>query len=238
MTSEPRTHLVTGAGSGIGRALARRLADRGDRLVLLARTHRRAAEIQAELPGHACHVVDLAQPDAVATAGSVLAELELLDSVVHCAGVVHLGTVATLGHDAWQEQLQVNLAAPARLTRAVLPALRAARGTLVMVNSTAVQSAAAGWSAYAASKAGLRAFADAVRAEEAEHGVRVTTVYPSRTATPMQARVHRQEGRPYDADAFVSPDSVAETICHVLDLPRDATIPDVTVRTAPRPTSA
>ncbi|WP_110182603.1 SDR family oxidoreductase [Nocardioides solisilvae] len=233
----PRTHLVTGAGSGIGRALARRLAARGDRLVLLARTHSRADEIQADLPGHACHVVDLAQPDAVVTAGTLLAETERFDSVVHCAGVVHLGPVATLNHDAWQEQIQVNLTAPARLTRAVLPALRAARGTLVLVNSTAIMSANPGWSAYAASKAGLRAFADAVRAEEAEHGVRVTSVYPSRTATPMQARVHRQEGRAYDEGVFVSPESVAETICHVIDLPADSTIPDLTVRTAPRPSA-
>ncbi len=85
------------------------------------------------------------------------------------------------------------------LTQALLPALRAAHGTVVFVNSGAGLSANAHWAGYAASKFGLRALADALRAEEAEHGVRVSTVYPGRTATPMQQKVHEQEGRAYDA---------------------------------------
>jgi NADP-dependent 3-hydroxy acid dehydrogenase YdfG len=62
------------------------------------------------------------------------------------------------------------------------------------------------------------------------HGVRVTTVFPSRTATPMQEKVHEQEGRTYDSSRWISPETVAATIVHVLDLPRDATIPEVTIR--------
>jgi NADP-dependent 3-hydroxy acid dehydrogenase YdfG len=69
-----------------------------------------------------------------------------------------------------------------------------------------------------------------------EHGVRVTTIYPSRTATPMQEKVHEQEGRTYDASRWISPETVVSTVLHVLDLPADATIPDVTVRpVVPRP---
>ena len=120
--------------------------------------------------------------------------------------------------------------APAVLTRLCLPAVRRTRGTFVFVNSSAGLSASAEWSAYAASKFGLRAFADALRAEEVEHGVRVSTVYPSRTATPMQEKVHEQEGRTYDASRWISPETVVDTILHVVDLPADATIPDVTVR--------
>jgi short-subunit dehydrogenase len=98
------------------------------------------------------------------------------------------------------------------------------------VNSAAGLSAGASWSAYAASKFGLRAFADSLRAEEMGNGVRVTTVFPSRTATPMQEKVHEQEGGTYDASLWISPETVAATILHVLDLPHDATIPEVTVR--------
>ena len=87
------------------------------------------------------------------------------------------------------------------------------------MNSSAGLSASAEWSAYAASKFGLRALADALRAEEVEHGVRVTTVFPSRTATPMQEKVHEQEGRTYDASRWISPETVVDTILHVLDLP-------------------
>ncbi len=66
--------------------------------------------------------------------------------------------------------------------------------------------------------------------------MRVTTVFPSRTATPMQEKVHEQEGRTYDSSRWISPDTVVDTILHVLDLPADATIPEVTVRpVVPRP---
>ena len=138
-------------------------------------------------------------------------------------------------HD-WEEQLAVNLTSPAVLTREFLPHLRESRGIAVFVNSSAGLTASAEWSAYAASKFGLRALADALRAEEMEHGVRVTTVYPSRTATPMQEKVHEQEGRTYDSSRWIAPETVVSTVLHVLDLPADATIPDVTVRpVVPRP---
>jgi short-subunit dehydrogenase len=105
---------------------------------------------------------------------------------------------------------------------------------VVFVNSGAGLNAHPTWSAYAASKFGLRALADALRGEETGHGVRVTTVFPGRTATPMQQKVHAQEGKDYDPDAWSSAETVAATILHVLDLPRDSTVPEVSVRPVPR----
>jgi NAD(P)-dependent dehydrogenase (short-subunit alcohol dehydrogenase family) len=219
-------HLITGAGSGIGLELARRLLGRGDELVVVARSPQRAADLRDELPGADVLDADLADVAAI----EALELPDELDSVVHAAGVVGLGPVADLTSDSWLEQVTVNLLAPAALTRLALPALRRRRGTVVFVNSGAGLSAQAGWSAYAASKHGLRALADALRAEEASSGVRVSTVFPGRTATPMQEQVHRQEGREYDASDWIRPQTVADTILHVLDLPRDATIPEVVVR--------
>ena len=123
-----------------------------------------------------------------------------------------------------------NLTAPALLTRTLLPSVRRAEGTFVFVNSSAGLAASPEWSAYAASKFGLRALADSLRAEEVDHGVRVTTVFPSRTATPMQEKVHEQEGATYDASKWIPAGTVADTILHVLDLPAGTTIPEVTVR--------
>ncbi len=77
----------------------------------------------------------------------------------------------------------------------------------------------AGWGAYAATKFGLKAVADALRDEEAENGVRVTSVYLGRIATPMQAKVHEQEGKAYDPADWGSAGSAAATVVHVLDLP-------------------
>lgn len=227
-------HVLTGAGSGIGSVLARRLTERGDQLVLLARSGSRALDLQREFPDARVLAADLADPGSLNGIGR---DVEgNVDSVVHVAGVVDLAPVARLRLHEWEEQLAVNLVAPAVLTRELLPHLRRSRGTVVFVNSSAGLSASPEWSGYAASKFGLRALADALRAEEVEHGVRVTTVYPSRTATPMQEKVHEQEGKTYDASRWIRPETVVQTIMHVLDLAGDATIPDVTVRpVVPRP---
>jgi len=222
------SHLLTGAGSGIGAVVAERLLERGDAVCVLARSTERAHDLRADLPDATVLVADLADPAALEAVADQLPES--LDSVIHAAGVVDLGPVSDLTTQAWQEQLAVNLLAPAVLTRLCLPAVRAARGTVVFVNSGAGLVAHPQWSAYAASKFGLRALADSLRAEEQQHGVRVTTVYPGRTATAMQQKVHRQEGRDYDPSEWIDPDTVVQAILHVLDLPGDATISDLSIR--------
>lgn len=233
MTPTPRVHVVTGAGSGIGAEVAGRLGARGDELWLVARSEDRAEQLAKEHSGARTLVADLADPAALESALASAELPERVDSLVHVAGVVDLAPVASFDRAAWEQQLDVNLTAPALLTRALLPALRAAGGTVVFVNSGAGLSASPVWSGYAASKFGLRALADSLRGEERPHGVRVTSVYPGRTATPMQEKVHAQEGKEYDASAWIGPATVAATILHVLDLPRDATIPDVQVSPGP-----
>ncbi|WP_217184236.1 SDR family oxidoreductase [Streptomyces sp. AC495_CC817] len=225
-----RVHLITGAGSGIGAVLARRLLDRGDQVVLLVRDAGRARQLAEEIPGASTLVGDLAQPGRLSWALSKQSLPERIDSLVHVAGVVDLGSVADLPPALWEQQLAVNLVGPAELTRLLLPVLRVSRGRVVFVNSGAGLTAHAGWSAYAASKHGLKALADALRAEEAANGVRVTSIYPGRTATPMQEKVHQQEGREYDPSRFIAPESVATTILTALDLPDDAHLTDLTVR--------
>lgn len=224
------THLITGAGSGIGEAVARRLAERGDELWLLARDAGRAAMLRDRFPGTRTLVGDLAEPGRLSWAFGQQEPPPRLDSLLHIAGVVELGPIADLSASVWQSTLAVNTIAPAELTRLMLPALRAARGRVVFVNSGAGQSAHADWGAYAASKFALRALADSLRAEEREHGVRVTTVYPGRTATPMQRKVHAQEGRDYEPQAWIDPDSVATVVLTALDLPGDADLTEVSVR--------
>ncbi|WP_328916371.1 MULTISPECIES: SDR family oxidoreductase [unclassified Streptomyces] len=229
-TGEPRIHLVTGAGSGIGSAVAQRLLARGDELWLLARDAGRARALADRYPGAKTLVGDLAEPSRLSWALGHQAPPDRLDSLLHIAGTVELGRVGDLTPKIWQETLAVNLLGPAELTRLLLPQLRLSRGHAVFVNSTSGLAANAEWSAYAASKFGLRALADVLRAEEHAAGVRVTSIYPSRTATPMQQKVHQQEGKPYDPARWIDPESVATTVLTALDLPRDAEITDLTVR--------
>lgn len=214
-------HLLTGAGSGIGRAVAERLLERGDEVWAVVRASGRAPSGCVEL------VADLADIEAI---GPLSGWPAAFDSVVHAAGVVELGPVAELSASAWQEQMAVNLVAPALLTRSVLPQLRAAQGTVVFVNSGSGLRANPAWSAYSASKFGLRALADALREEEAGSGVRVTSVFPGRTATAMQEKVHAQEGKEYDEGRWIRPETVADAILGAIDLPRDATMPEIVIR--------
>ncbi|MCQ4084328.1 SDR family oxidoreductase [Streptomyces sp. RB6PN25] len=223
-------HVITGAGSGIGAALARRLLGRGDDLWLLARDAGRAKELAEEFPGARTLVGDLAEPDRLSWALGHQALPDRLDSLLHVAGVVDLGEVVELTTKVWNRTLAANLVAPAELTRLLLPQLRLSRGHVVFVNSGAGLRANAGWSAYAASKHGLKALADSLREEEHGNGVRVTSVYPGRTATPMQEKVHRQEGKAYDPSRWIDPESVATTVLTALDLPRDAEVTDLGVR--------
>ncbi|MGW1890993.1 SDR family oxidoreductase [Streptomyces sp. NPDC002004] len=224
------THVITGAGSGIGAAVARRLHARGDDLVLLARDAGRAKELAAAHPGATTLVGDLADPDRLSWAFSHQSLPDRVDSLLHIAGVVELGTVGELTPKLWHTQLNVNLIAPAELTRHFLPQLRLTQGHVLFVNSGAGLNAHAGWAGYAASKHGLKALADSLRQEEHANGVRVTSVYPGRTASAMQAKVHQQEGKEYDPSRWIDPESVATTILMALDLPRDAEVNDLTVR--------
>lgn len=224
------THVITGAGSGIGAAVARRLHARGDDLVLHARDAGRAKELAAQYPGASTLVGDLADPDKISWAFSHQSLPDRVDTLLHIAGVVDLGPVGELTPKTWRHQLNVNLIAPAELTRHFLPQLRLSGGHVLFVNSGAGLSASADWSAYAASKHGLKALADSLRHEEHPHGVRVTSVYPGRTASPMQAKVHQQEGKAYDPARWIDPESVATTILMAIDLPGDAEVNDLTVR--------
>jgi NAD(P)-dependent dehydrogenase (short-subunit alcohol dehydrogenase family) len=234
-----RHYVITGAGSGIGRAVAERLHARGDALYLLARSTDSAETLAKLFPGARTLPADLAEP---ATLADGVHECELpdrLDGVLHVAGALCLGNVADLTLDAWRTSLTVNLTAPAELTRLLLPRLRHPGGHVVFVNSTSGLKTQGEWAAYSASKYGLRALADALRDEESGTGLRVTTVYPGRTATPMQENVHRHEGRAYESGRWIGPSTVAGTIVAALDLPADAEIGDITVRPGPgRPEAA
>ena len=220
----PKTILVTGAGRGLGRTLAELLAARGDEVV----AHARSEDALRNVPHSKALIADLARPETLAAAVEA-ARIERLDALVHNAGVAHIATVGGTDLERWQESLAVNLTSPAELTRLLLPALRAAGGHVVFVNSGAGLAAGAGWGSYAAGKHGLRALADSLRAEEMAAGVRVTSVFPSHFDTDMQRRVRQGHDSDYDPDRATSPESIAATIAGVLDAPPDMVVNELRV---------
>ncbi|GLZ75594.1 short chain dehydrogenase [Actinorhabdospora filicis] len=212
-----RTVMITGASRGIGAALAALLAARGDRVLAVVRDPATAPE------GTEAVAADLADPAALARA---LPALDRLDALVHCAGVASAGPVDGFSVAGWQRELNINLVAPAELTRATLPALRASRGHVVFVNSGVGLAAGPMWSVYGASKHGLKALADALRAEETG-AVRVTTVYPGVTDTGMQRQLREDLSSAYDPTRAMSAETVAKTLEYVLDVPADAMVVDL-----------
>jgi len=220
--------VITGGTGGIGLAVATALHQRGDELVLLGRDQDRLTALARSFPGSRTIRADLGRPTELAAALTTLPDR--IDVLVHSAGTVTLGRIGEATAQDWERTLTVNLTGPAELTRLALPGLRAAHGHVVMINSGAGLHAGPQWGSYAASKFGLRALADALRAEEAAAGVRVTTIYPGRTASAMQATVHAQEGRAYEPSRWIQPASVATTVLMALSLPRDADVTELTVR--------
>ncbi len=230
-----RRVLVTGGSSGIGAALVASLASHGWRVLATGRDRERLTAVVEPLGERAAMAVaDLTDPSDLA-ALAALAGAEPLAAVVHTAGVIALAPLTEADPDDLDWQWRVNVAAPVRLTQALMPALRASRGHVVFVNSGAGRRANAGWGGYAASKFALRAVADAWRAEEAAHGVRFTSVYPGRTDTPMQRAVFEAEGRDYDSaggvpDGVAPVGAVAEAIVRVLEGSPSVTWTDLDVR--------
>lgn len=222
------TAVVTGATGGIGRAVARALAAGGYRVYALGRAPEGLAGLQ-DVDVVAC-AADLGRLESLPDA---LAALERVHALVHCAGVSEVATVADTPRAAWDEAFAVNVSGPAALTRALLPALRAARGRVVFVNAAPGLRAVPRWSAYTASKAALRELADSLREEERAHGLRVTTIYPGGVRTELLRKVRAQLGVPYDPAATVNPETLAALVLAVLRFPEDAELMDVSLRAAP-----
>lgn len=227
--------VVTGATSGIGNAIARGLAEEGARLVLVSRDQSRLNRVADAWPTGATRpmlvVADLLEEREVARVGRfVMDEFGDVHVLVHGAGAIAIGRFSELSLSALDEQYRVNMRAPFQLTQALLPRVIGARGQIVFVNSSAGLIARAGVSQYGATKHAQKALADSLRDEVHQAGVRVVSVFPGRTATPMQERVHQMEGRPYNPDACLRPEDVASVVLGALTMPESAEVKDISIR--------
>jgi NADP-dependent 3-hydroxy acid dehydrogenase YdfG len=226
--------VVTGASSGIGRAIAEELAARGAFLCLLGRRPEVLRNIAPQLEegvGKFVYRVDLDSGEIGSLPDKLLADCGGADILVHSAGMIALGTLENATFDDFDRQLNVNLKAPFRLTQALLPQLKSRRGQVVFINSSAGVSAVAGSAIYSASKYGLKGLADSLRAE-VNGLVRVTSLFAGTTATPMQESLHADKGRAYAPETLIQPKDVASVVGHLLSLPRTVEIADVHMRPA------
>lgn len=183
--------IVTGAGRGIGAAVARRFAAEGASLVLAARTHAEIEKMADELrplgPGAIAVPTDVSNAESVQ--GCIDACLETfhrLDVLVNAAGIQYISPVALSDPDRWIRDFDVNLFGTYRMCKACLPALAHSQGgRIVNVASRMAKTPAPLNSAYAASKAGVVAFTAALAAEVARDGIRVNAVCPGYVETKL-----------------------------------------------------
>ena len=221
---EVATYVVTGATRGIGREVVRQLAEHS--LVLVGRDAAALDALVRELPRARAVVADLSDARSV----RAIAWPDHVDGLVHSAGVAVRATLEHTRPSTFEEMFALNVVAVAELTRVLLPALRAAGGTVVLVSSGQGLRVSGASAAYAASKHALRAYADALRQEEP--ALRVTSVYPGRVATEMQRELRAQEGGAYEPERYLAATTVAAVVVQALALPDDAVMTDV--RLVPR----
>jgi len=229
---EPRgaSALVTGAGRGIGRAIALALGRAGASVTGVARTasdlESLVSEIQRAGGRAAPYTGDVRDPavcaGAIARAREAHGRLQIL---VNNAGVGAHAPVAETTDDQWQRILDTNLTAVFRLTRAALPDLTQGGGHVFMISSLAGANPIAGMAAYCASKAALDHFAACLMLEVRQQGVKVTTLAPGSVDTGFGG-----ESRSGDASWMLSSDDIAASVLDLLRTRDDALLSRVEMR--------
>jgi 3-oxoacyl-[acyl-carrier protein] reductase len=223
--------LVTGAGRGIGRAIALALAREGAEVALAARSAAGIDAVAREAAAGGARALALPADvtDERAVSGlveSVLSRLGRLDILVTAAGVARFGPVATTAVDDWDRTLDVNLRGAYLCCRAVLPAMMArARGTIVNIGSVVTSRTLPGTAAYTASKYGLLGLSRVLAEEMRPHGVRVGVLSAGAVDTALWDQIPDAP----DRARMLRPEQVAEAAVLMVTAPPGATVEEISL---------
>jgi NADP-dependent 3-hydroxy acid dehydrogenase YdfG len=227
--------LVTGASSGIGRAIAIAIAATGGVLCLVGRDRERLKKTALVARPMAREVTtfsaDLSVDQNITELVKHVEEkVGSINVLIHCAAAHVTGPVDDVSVDHLDLLYRTNVRAPYALTRALLPMLKPAKGQIVFVNSSQGLQARGNVAAYAATKHALKAIADSLREEVNENGIRVLSIYPGRTATPTIEALYKIKGQTYRPDLLLQPGDIAQVIVNLLGLPRTAEVTNLEIR--------
>jgi NADP-dependent 3-hydroxy acid dehydrogenase YdfG len=232
--------VVTGASSGIGKSISMELAKKEAILCILGRNLATLQEVadQAQKATRRveCYRVDLSQDQEITDFGRSISEkFKGIDVLVHCAGAYAAGPLESASIADFDWHYKINVRGPYLLTQVLLKLLKARKGDIVFMNTSAVLQANARLSQYAATKQALKAVADSLRQEINAEGIRVLSVYPGRTASPMQAAIFEAEGRDYKPELLIQPQDLATLITSTLCLPKSVEVTDIFLRPMLKP---
>jgi 3-oxoacyl-[acyl-carrier protein] reductase len=218
-----KTAIVTGAGKGIGRAIALALASEGVQVGLIARTAKDlehvAAEISAVNSKSSWAIADVSDIQSVNSAFTkIQSELGPIDILINNAGIGAFAPFMDLEPSAWENIIKVNLFGIYYSTRAVLPSMMERKtGDIVNIASTAGQRGSPVTSAYSASKFAVIGLSESLMQEVRKYNIRVTCLTPSTVATDMAKELKLTDGNP---DKVMQPEDFAELVIAQLKLNR------------------
>lgn len=224
--------LITGAGKGIGRAIALALAAEGVHVGLLARTENDLQNLAGELKtsGHKCSIsiADVSNLDSVNRAiDSITNDLGKVDILINNAGIGKFGKFLELEPAEWEEQIKVNLFGVYYVTRAVLPQMIDRQtGDIINISSTAGLKGSALTSAYSASKFGVMGLTESLMQEVRKHNIRVTAMTPSTVVTDLAIRSNLLNN---NEERVMHPEDLAELIVAQLKLNRRVFVKDASI---------
>jgi NAD(P)-dependent dehydrogenase (short-subunit alcohol dehydrogenase family) len=228
------TAIITGAGSGVGRAIAIALAKAGWRVALIGR-RRAALLVTAKSAGRNTLVCpcDIGHADAVnRTAAVILKKFQAVDVLVNAAGTnAPKRSLRELSPRDYRQMLDTNLNGAYYCTRAFLPAMRAQKsGTIVnIVSDSAKQASAKAGPAYVMSKFGLAGLTQSINAEERENGIRACAIFPGDIDTPLlELRPHPPS--PEARQKMLTPGDVAQCALLAIQLPPHAIVEEILIR--------
>ena len=228
--------LITGASRGIGAATARRFAEAGFDLLLIARGASELESLAGELRSLGRRVetatVDLSDPPAIEPAVRELCERGLAPSLlINNAGAAYTGALDSMPLQQWQWLLQLNLTSVFQICQAVLPVLRQQPSAqIINVSSHAARNAFPEWGAYCTSKAALAAFSRCLAEEERGSGIRVSTLTLGSVNTPLwdSPTVHSS----FDRHAMLAPEQAADALLYLARQPLNQSVEDLTLMPA------
>ena len=227
--------VVTGAGSGIGRAIAFALAMQGAKVCLVGRTFKKLEETANAFPPYASRSfiwpTDLTVDDQMdKLRDNLRMQFGKVDVLVLCAGLIAHGAVKDASLDDFDALYRANVRAPYRLVQVLLPMLKKGPGQIVFINSSVGLTAPANVSQFSSTQHALKAIADSLRSEVNADGIRVLSVYPGRTATPRQKSLYEKRGNEYRPELLLQPEDIASVVINSLTLPRSAEVTDISIR--------
>lgn len=232
---EGQTAVITGGGTGVGAALALALAKAGASVHLIGRRpdilESVAAKARSLGSEATCYSCDLgASRGQLELTQRLTHDLPRVDVVIQNAASYVAGPIEQASLADFDKLYQTNVRAPYILTQALLPTLKAQRGQVVFINSSSGMVAKPMSAQYDSTKHALRALADSLRGEVNAYGIRVLSVYLGRTASEMQERIYKLEGKPYRPEFLLQPGDIASVILNALSLPRTAEVTDIHIR--------